>query len=494
MIRKALATAVLIFSLSGPLHAENLLRMAHDLGNGASTNMDPYDPNRFWPTMNLVYDALVTLDPNGKPLPRLATDWSASADLKTWTFHLRDGVLFQDGSTFDAADVVWSYGRMTDPKFDSPVRAVLGIVQKVDAVDPHTVRFQLSSPEADFPQLAGDYRAVILPDGMTAEKARTAPIGTGPFRVETLAPDGTTRLVAFDKYYLGRPKLDAVEITAIPDSAARLQAMIAGQLDMLLTIDPKQERLFAGNPAISLQHIPSGDWNAIDFQTDVKPFDDPRVRKALRIAVDRKEMTALLLGEGNGVVSCDTPIWSGDPYRWNGDCPQDIEGAKRLLAEAGYKDGIDVEIATSDVEENMVQIVEVYQQQVARAGIRVKLKMTSSDGFWDDVWMKVPAFVDSWGQRPATQVLNEVFRSTASWNTSNWRHKEFDAMLDAARAEPDFARRKEIYGRIQKELFDEGGVLIPYHKVLLRAISTRVKGIEAPFVTENIDWHTVTVE
>ncbi|MDR0809338.1 MAG: ABC transporter substrate-binding protein [Gemmobacter sp.] len=383
---------------------------------------------------------------------------------------------------------------MTDPEFDSPVRAVLGIVEKVEAVDPLTVRFHLSSPEADFPQLAGDYRAVILPDGMTAEMARDAPVGTGPFKVEMLSPEGTTRLAAFDGYYLGRPKLDAVEITAIADASARLQAMIADQVDLLLTIDPKQGRLFEGNPDVQMQRIPSGDWNAIDFQTDVKPFDDPRVRKALRIAVDREEMTSLLLGNGNGVVACDTPVWPGDLYYWQGDCPQDIEGARKLLAEAGYADGIDVEIATSDVEENMVQIVEVYQQQVAEAGIRVKLKMTSSDGFWDNVWMQTPAFVDSWGQRPATQVLNEVYRSTAAWNVSNWKRKDFDEMLDAARSEPDPVRRKAIYEKIQEVLFDEGGMLIPYHKVLLRVVSSRVKGIEPPFVTENIDWQNVTID
>ncbi|MDR0809337.1 MAG: hypothetical protein LBE86_09490 [Gemmobacter sp.] len=94
MFRKTLATTALLLALTSPLRAESLLRIANDYGYGAATTMDPYDSIRFWPTMNLVYDALVTLDPGGKPLPRLATDWSASDDLRTWTFHLREGVLF----------------------------------------------------------------------------------------------------------------------------------------------------------------------------------------------------------------------------------------------------------------------------------------------------------------------------------------------------------------------------------------------------------------
>ncbi len=436
----------------------------------------------------------MTLDPAGNPGPRLATGWTASDDLKTWTVTLQPDVKFQDGSDFEASDVVWSFNRMTDAVFDSPVRAVLGIIEQTEAVDALTVRFHLSGAEADFPLLLGDYRALILPDGMTADMVRDAPIGTGPFKMETHAPEATTVLAANDGYWMGKPVLDAVEIVGIADSSARLQGLIAGQIDMLLYTDPKQERLFGSNPAFHVQHIPSGDWNAITWQVDQEPYDDPRVRKAMRIAVNRQEMMDLLLGPGNGVVSCDTPVWSGDPYRWDTDCPQDIEGARALLAEAGYPDGIDVEIATADVEENMVQIVEVYQQQVAPAGIRVSLKLTGADGFWDDVWMKSPAFTDSWGQRPATQVLNEVYRSTASWNTSNWRLPEFDAMLDAARAEPDLEQRKALYAGVQKELFEEGGVFVPYHKVVMRVLSSKVHGIEAPFVTENIPWHTVSLD
>jgi peptide/nickel transport system substrate-binding protein len=493
MLRLLSMITALTLVLTPAARAEQVLRMAHDLGFGASTTMDPYDPNRFWPTINIVYEGLIALTSDNQPIPRLATEWSSSPDLKTWTFKLRDGVTFHDGSAFDAADVAFSFNRMIDKEFDSPVRAVLGVISEIKVVDPLTVEFHLSAPEADFLLLVGDYRAMILPEGMTGEMAKTAPVGTGPFKVETLSPEGTTVLAAFPEFHGGAPKLARIEMSAIPDSSARIQALLAGQIDMLATIDSKQEPLFAGNPQFVLQHIPSGDWNAIVFQVDQKPFDDVRVRKALRMAVDREEMVKILLGEGNGVPACDTPVWSRDANRWDGTCPRDVEGAKKLLAEAGYPDGIDIEIFTSDVEENMVQIVEVYQAQVAEAGIRVKLTMTASDGFWDTVWMQKPAFVDSWGQRPATQVLNEVYRSTASWNVSNWKVPEFDAMLDKARAEPDAAKRKALYGEIQQKLYEEGGILAPYHKTLLRVISARIKGIEVPFTPDNIPWQNVEI-
>jgi peptide/nickel transport system substrate-binding protein len=223
------------------------------------------------------------------------------------------------------------------------------------------------------------------------------------------------------------------------------------------------------------------------------PFDDPRVRKALRLAVDRAALTKLVLGEGGGTVSCDTPVWPGDPYRWNGDCPRDVGGAKKLLTEAGYPDGIDVEIFTSDVEENMTSIVEAYQAQAAEAGIRVKLTMTAANGYWDDVWMKKPLCVDSWGQRPAAQVLNEVYRSTAAWNPTGWKDAEFDALLDRARSEPDFDKRKAMYIDLQKMLFERGAIFLPYHKNLLRVFRSNVKGIE-PVVVDAIRWEKISVE
>ncbi len=474
------------------MQAETVLRLAHDLGNGAASTTDPYDPNRFWPVIGIIYEGLVGLDADGLPQPRLATGWQASDDLRTWTFALRDGVTFADGSAFDAADVAWSVGRMTDPDFDSPVRATLGIIDRVDTPDPLTAVFHLSIAEADFPLLLGDYRAMMLPEGTTAEMAATTPVGTGPYQVEALDPEATTRLVRNDSYWQGSPALDAIDVIAIADSTARVQAVLAGQVDLVLSIDQQQETALAADPGLVVQRIPSGDWNAVTFQTDVPPYDDPRVRRALRIAVDRAAMATLLVGAGNAVIACDTPVWSGDAYRWDTDCPQDIEGARALLAEAGHPDGIDVELYTSDVEEGMVQIAEVYQAQVAPAGIRVSVRLTPSDGYWDDVWLKVPAFIDSWSQRPTTQVLNEIWRSGAAWNASNWNRPDFDALLDAARSEPDFDARRAIYAQAQELLWNEGGILIPYHKVNLRVMRATVTGI--PAVGGDIAWWQVGLQ
>lgn len=472
----------------GPSTSAGVLRVATYVGE---TTMDPYDGARAWPEINMVFDRLIGVDKNFTPIPELATEWSSNDDLTVWTLILREGVNFHDGSAFDADDAVYSIGRMIDPVFDSALLAVLGIISTAEAVDPHTLKLTLSGPEADLPLLLADYRALMTPVD-SADTVGTAPIGTGPFKLEKFDPAGVSRFVANADYFLGAPKLAAIEVAAIEDNTAATQALAGGQVDLLLGIDAKSSAQFSDASKFTLQQIPSGDWNAIDFRVDQKPFDDPRVRKALRIAVDRQALTDLVLGEGAGVPTCDTPVWSGDPFRWDGDCAQDIEGAKALLAEAGYPDGIDIEIFTSDVEDNMVELVQVYQEQVKAAGIRVTLTTTDASGYWDDVWMMEPAFVDSWGQRPAVQVLNEVYRSTASWNPTGQADPVLDAMLDEARSIANATMRAEKYRAIQEYLFETTAIFVPYHKTIVRAMSAAVKGID-PIVIDAVRWEKITV-
>jgi peptide/nickel transport system substrate-binding protein len=467
------------------------LRVGNDAGFGGAETMDPYDGNRTWPTINMVFDRLIGVDKNFSPIPELALSWSPNDDLTEWTIALREGVKFHDGSDFNADDVVYSVNRMIDPEFDSPVRAVLGVIESATAVNPYTVQLKLQSGEADLPSLLADYRALMTPENSQETIGKT-PIGTGPFRMETFDPEGTTVLLANEDYFFGKPELSKIEIITFADSQSAAQALSGNQVDLLLAIDGKTSSIFEDESKFSIQTIPSGDWNAIDFRIDQEPFSDPRVLKALRIAADRQVIADTVLGVGGGVVACDTPVWSADPYRWNGDCAKDVEGAKLLLAEAGFPDGIDIDVYTSDVEVHMVELVEAYQQEVKDAGIRVNIKMVDASGFWDDVWMKESAFVDSWGQRPAAQVLNEVYRSTAAWNPTGMADPTLDAMLDEARSTKDLSERTNKYIAVQEYLYANSAIFLPYHKTLTRAMSSKVNGIE-PIVIDAVRWENISV-
>jgi peptide/nickel transport system substrate-binding protein len=487
MLRHLLA-AVAATALAAPALAEKVFNRANDLSFGGAESLDPLSPNRFYEVNDMIYSRLVRQDENGEPAPELATSWTPNADATEWTLTLQPGVTFQDGSAFDAADVVYSLGRIEDPALESPVSAVLGIIDRVEVIDPLTVKIVLETPHAGIPLLLLDYRVRMIPEG-TGSTIEENPIGTGPFRVESYDPEGTTTLLAFDDYWEGRPLLDRVVFTAIPDSEARHQAMLAGQLD-LNSVTRDQLAAFEGNPDFQLQSFPAGGWFGIVFRTDTPPYDDPGVRRALRIAVDRTAMMTLMVGADGGTIGCDTPVRADDPFRADLSCPQDIEGARALLAEAGYPDGIDVELFTSDLEPGMVRFAEVYQAQVAPAGIRVNLTVAPADGYWDDVWLVEPASVTSWGERPADQILNEAFRTGASWNETYWSNPDFDALLDQARSTLDTEEARALYVQAQELLFAEGGAFIPYLEDGRRVLSGRVSGF--PELGEDyIRWHLV---
>lgn len=474
--------------ISGPAFAQKTFLRANDLSFGGAESLDPLSPNRFYEVNDMIYSRLVRQDQAGQPSPELATAWTPNADATEWTLTLQPGVTFHDGSAFDAADVVYSLGRIEDPALESPVAAVLGFIDRVEMIDPLTVKIVLETPHAGLPLLLLDYRVRMIPDGSGAT-IQENPIGSGPFKVESFDAEGTTTLVANDTYWEGRPKLDQVRFTAIPDSEARNQAMLSGQLD-LNTITRDQEAAYAGNQAFQVQSFPSGGWFGIVFRTDTPPYDNALVRRALRIAVDRQEMMTLMVGTDSGVVGCDTPVRSDDPFRANLDCPKDIDGAKALLAEAGYPDGIDVELVTSDLEPGMVRFAEVYQAQVAPAGIRVALKLAPADGYWDDVWMTAPVSMTSWGERPADQILNEAWRTGSSWNESYYANAAYDALLDKGRSTLDPVVARGFYVQAQELLFQEGGTFIPYQENSRQVLSARVRGIE-PVGEDFVRWHLV---
>ncbi|MFS4583654.1 ABC transporter substrate-binding protein [Phaeobacter sp. C3_T13_0] len=496
-ISKFLATTALCASgmigLSAQsAYAEKVLRFGHPVGMGGAESMDPIGTNRFYYAVIIAQNKLVRIAPDGRPEASLAVSWEASEDAKNWTFNLREGVTFHDGSTFDAADVVEQFKRIKDPANESPLASALEIVETVEAVDDHKVIFHLNNAHADFPLLLTDYRVRMIPSESGATIGDTG-IGTGPFKLDTLDPEGTTVLVGNPDYWEGAPKLDRIEIIGIPDAQARVQAMLGGQIDWILSVNAQQAPLFANNDSFTLQSYSAGDWKGISFDVREAPFDDPKVRKALRMVVDRKAMAELVVGPNGGTVSCDNPVFPADQYRAEQSCPQDIEGAKALLAEAGYPDGIDIEISTSNLDQHWVNIAEVYQQQAAAAGINVSINMEPSDGYWSDVWMKHPAFLSWWSSRPADQILNEAFRGSASWNESRYSNPEFDDKLDAARRAPSFEERAALYGDAQTLLWEEGGTLIPFHLNITRVLAEGVSGFDE-IDEQHTRWHLVGKE
>ncbi len=466
-------------------------RQAHEYGFGAQSSLDPISSGRVFQITEKLMSRLVRPDTDGKPSADLAVSWEANADATVWTFKLREGVTFHDGSAFDAGDVVYSLKRVLDPAMDSPARSAVRMITDVAAIDGMTVQITLDTPFADMPLQLMDYRLRMIPEG-SGDTIATTGIGTGPFRLETFDAEGTTVVVANMDYFEGPPGVERMEIIGIPDGQARLQALLGGQIDMERGITAQQAPMLQGSDRFVIQEIPTGNWRGLVFRTDVAPFDDPRVRKAVRLVADRQELVDLVLG-GQGVVACDTPVKPGDQYRAEMDCPQDIEGAKALLAEAGFPDGISFDVHVATLEPTWPTMAVAYQQQAAEAGITVNVVQAPTDGYWSEVWMKKDVSATRWNERPADQVLHEVYLSTAKWNESYYKDEAFDALLAAARRELDFDARRGLYVQAQEHLWETAGTLIPYHVTRLVGVSSRVKNLDS---VENMSvrWHLITVD
>ncbi|MEZ4868149.1 MAG: ABC transporter substrate-binding protein [Caldilineaceae bacterium] len=465
------------------------LRIPHSLFMSGKESLDPASPNVFDYAVTLLYDRLVRIDENGKVAPDLAVSWAPNENATEWTFTLRDDVTFHNGQALSSADVAYTFERILNPATESSLASTLALIQRIETPDPHTVVFQLDQSHADFPVLLVEFTARIIPEG-SGDTIGTTGIGTGPFKLETFNAEGTTVLRANDAYWRGAPQLAAIELVGIADAEARGAAMLAGQVDVLLSTTATQASLFADNPAFVTKSFPTGEWYTLVMRTDTPPYDDVRVRKAMRLVADRQAMIDLVL-DGQGTVACDTPVAPTDVYHWTTTCPQDIEQAISLLAEAGYGEGLDVTLFTSELEPWMIPLAEVYQQQAAAAGINVMLKMIPSDTYYSEIWLTAPFYPSYWRERPADLILNLLWRSTAEWNESHYQSAQFDQLLDEARQELDFEKRYQLYQQAQQVLFEEGGNLIPFYVNLANVYSVNVSGIEARSYRE-MKWELIS--
>jgi len=487
----ASAMIVVLGGTSAIASPNGTFRQAHEYGFGDKSSLDPASRGRVMQITEKLMSRLIRPDMKGSPSPDLATSWSSNAEATEWTLKLREGVSFHDGSAFDSGDVIYTFNRVLDPENKSPARSAIKMIEKMEAPDDLTVTFTLSTPFADMPLQLMDYRLRIIPEG-SGDTIATSGIGTGPFKLVSFDAAGVTKLEANMDYWEGPPGVAKMEIIGIGDGQARMQALLGGQIDFENTVTNQQKPMFAGSSKFNIMEVPTGNWRGLVFRTDIEPFTDVRVRQAVRKAANREELVKLIMG-GAATVACDTPVKPDDQYRAEIKCPQDIAGAKKLLAEAGYPNGIDVEVYVATLEPTWPILAEAYQQQAAEAGIRVTIKQVPSDGYWSDTWMQKTVSATRWNERPADSALHEIYLSTAKWNESYYKDADFDALLGKARRELNFEKRKALYVQAQEHLYETAGTLIPYHVSKLYAMSSRVSGID-PVENHSIRWHKVTVK
>jgi peptide/nickel transport system substrate-binding protein len=480
-MRTILAAAVLVLGLATPGLTQGTLRVA--VGSTLN-NLDPAkttigDEYIF---VHLVFNGLTRIDRDLTTKPDLAVSWTASDDLKVWTFKLREGVRFHNGRPFDAGDVVATMTRILDPKTGSRARANIAMVDKIEAVDPLTVRFTLTIPYAGFQDIFGERQLRILAKGEIANVS-TMPIGTGPFRFKSWSPGDRLELERNPDYFeKGMPKLDGVTMLIIPETAARVAALESGAIDILWNLPYETVDKFKNHPTVRGDGVATATWDGVILNNERPPFNDMRVRQALALTIDKEALVELaVFGQG---APTHSPIPPSHPYFNNslGFAKPDIVKAKKLLAEAGLADGFDVTLQVPQEREQRVRLGVAVRDMAKAAGIRISVERVPFASYAANIAGKAQMYVDGYFARPTIDTaLYPFYHSTGSWNRQLWlyRNDRVDELLDLARKTNDEIKRKQIFDEFQKVVDETVPSIIAYSALHANGVSKDVEGFQS---------------
>ncbi len=449
-------------------------------GGSASDSLDPrtYADSVMIAASLACMNGLIEFDNSGNPTGELIESWEAKPGAAEWILNVRKGVKFSNGKALDADDILYSISIHRGEDTKSPAKGILAAIKEIKKVDTHQIAVTLDGGNADFISLLGDYHLVVVPNGFTDWQK---PIGTGGYTLESFEPG--VRLVyknRGDYWKEGRANFDTVEIRNIQDQAARTAALQSGQVHAANRMDARTVKLLMKDPNLNIVRT-KGTGNRYCFVSRVteSPFDNKDLRLALKWGIDREKIIEQVYS-GFAVPGNDHTLDALNPY-YNSSMPQrvyDPDKAAFHFKKAGISGPI--ELQTSEGAWNSaVDCAQLYQESLKKAGIDLNVKKVSADGYWDNVWLKVPFCAVYWGRRPtADQVFTQVYGSASDWNDSNWRNPEFDKIVAEARIELDDAKRKELYGKCQEMISEDGGMVCFAITDYLDGYAKNVQGAE----------------
>jgi peptide/nickel transport system substrate-binding protein len=443
------------------------------VGTGPTTLQRLTDPSQAsWTEFNLyrnVAEYLTVTDQENITEPWLLESWEPNDDLTEWTLVLRQGIKFNTGSDLTADDVVFNFERWLNPDTGTSMTGLLsGYLSStgIEKVDDYTIKLHLDAPQIGVPEHLFHYPAVILPKDFEGEWYDN-PAGTGPFTLDEFFVEERAVLKARSDYWRSGadgsplPYLDSIRLVNLgTDPAPFVAALTTGEIHMGAVTPPVLDAL-AGFPEITVASQTSSYTHVIRMRCDVAPFDNPKVRNAIKACQDRAAMLEATM-RGYGALGEDFHVAPIHPEYQNigGPPARDIDKAKALLAEAGYPDGLDITLASIDADPN-VTMAQLLKQQCEPAGINITLNLMPSSLYWDQ-WMDVDFGITSWTHRPlATMVLGLAYRSTGPWNETHWANEEFDALLSECEGTYEIEARRELMGRMEVLMQEDGGAAIP---------------------------------
>lgn len=428
-----------------------------------------------------IFDGLVGYDESLALKPALAESWQRT-DPRTYVFKLRRGVKFHDGTDFDAAAVKWNIERILDPATKARVRD-LDVVEAVEAVDSHTVRFRLKTPTGLLPAFLAERGGLMVSPAAARRLGPDLgrnPVGAGPYKfVEWMADDHIT-LERFDQYWdKGLPHLDKVVYRIIPDESVLVTNLRGGQIDYVADVPPKDLGTLKREATLTVEQRPGLGFYWINLNSGIAPFNNKAIRQAMAYAVDRPAMLrSLYFGAGTAATGpLAPPLWAFDPALKG--YARDIARAKQKLAEGGLPNGFTFKMLVGSTPMYRTNATAI-QAQLAEAGITAELEITETVKVLQQVvartyqasstiWIGLNADPDF--------VLYPLYSSHGLFNKDRYKNPKVDELLDRARALDKRDERRALYQEAVATIVDDAADLWLYYPDVTAAMSKKVRGV-----------------
>lgn len=419
---------------------------------------------------HIMFNSLVRWDENLEIIPDLATSWSVSDDGLVWTFEMRNDATFWDGTSVRPEDVKFSIDRVLDEATNASRRSAYTYIQEVTVEGPTAVSIRTEAPNPDLLSDLADGSVDVLSEAFVTsvgEEFALTPentMGSGPYRIVEWVRGERAVLEPHEGYHLGRPNLDRIVYRFVPESFARIAALLTGEAHIANRIPPEEVDALRANENVALLEIPSAQLVSYELNVAKGPLADVRVRRALNLAIDRQAIIdAVMSGLADPATSPTGPVAGRaefDPF------PYDPEEAMRLLAEAGYPDGFDLTLHTSNGRYLKDQeAAEAIQAYLGAVGINTTVEVQE----WavlTELWGRDPVVDDKQAWIVGRSAPNLIFNLRRLYHTdatlsptaqiwTGYNNPELDSLLDQAAATVDTARRAELLNQAQAVLWDD---------------------------------------
>jgi len=423
-----------------------------------------------------VVEYLTYTDGDNVTHPYLLKNWEASGDLKTWTLNLRKGIKFNNGDDFTADDVLFTFKQWLNKDVGSSMKGMIGgylDANNIEKVSGHQIKLHLKTAEIAVPEHLFHYPAMVLNHRTFEGDLIKAPHGTGPYLLEKYVEGEQCVLKRRDGYWKkdsagnALPYLDRIEFLDMgTEMAAMIAAIKSGDIDMIDFSDNAGAEAYLAlknDKRVNIYPSTTNQTRILRMRVDMKPWSDNRVRQALKLCQNREKILGLAYF-GQGLLGQDMHVSPKHPEYCPIDTPKyDPARAKQLLAEAGYPNGVDVNLAVGSGWQEIVRYAEILKEDAKSAGFRINIQTMPNSQYWEK-WTEVDLGITTWAHRPlGTMVLNLAYVNDekgkpVAWNETRWSDEEFSRLLVEANGTLDVEKRRKIFCKLEKIQQDRGSI------------------------------------